>query len=83
MSNKKYHHSNNNDMDENINRMTNQSPKIQQNFERNKMKAVFLDRDGVINEYPGDFEYVKSWQFFPDFTAQDLDEAVEKIIIQP
>jgi len=26
------------------------------------MKVVFLDRDGVINEYPGDFEYVKSWQ---------------------
>ncbi len=24
------------------------------------MKAVFLDRDGVINKYPGDFEYVKS-----------------------
>ena len=33
------------------------------------MKAVFLDRDGVINKYPGDFEYVKSWeefQFLPD-----------------
>ncbi|MBU4346770.1 MAG: HAD family hydrolase [Candidatus Omnitrophica bacterium] len=33
------------------------------------MKVVFLDRDGVINEYPGDFEYVKSWaefHFLPD-----------------
>lgn len=28
------------------------------------MKAVFLDRDGVINRYPGDFDYVKSWGEF-------------------
>lgn len=28
------------------------------------MKAVFLDRDGVINKYPGNFEYVKSWEEF-------------------
>ncbi len=28
------------------------------------MKAVFLDRDGVINEYPGDFLYVKSCEEF-------------------
>jgi len=28
------------------------------------MKVVFLDRDGVINKYPGDFEYVKSWEGF-------------------
>lgn len=28
------------------------------------MKAVFLDRDGVINEYPGDADYVKSWEEF-------------------
>lgn len=28
------------------------------------MKAVFLDRDGVINEYPGDFQYVTSWGDF-------------------
>jgi histidinol-phosphate phosphatase family protein len=28
------------------------------------MKVVFLDRDGVINRYPGDFEYVKSWEEF-------------------
>ena len=32
-------------------------------------KAVFLDRDGVINVFPGDGEYVKSWaefKFMPD-----------------
>ncbi len=28
------------------------------------MRVVFLDRDGVVNEYPGDFEYVKSWEAF-------------------
>jgi len=28
------------------------------------MKLVFLDRDGVINEYPGDFQYVTSWDKF-------------------
>ena len=28
------------------------------------VKAVFLDRDGVINEDPGDAEYVKSWGEF-------------------
>lgn len=28
------------------------------------MKAVFLDRDGVINKYPGHSEYVKSWGEF-------------------
>lgn len=28
------------------------------------MKVVFLDRDGVINEYPGENEYVKSWREF-------------------
>jgi len=28
------------------------------------MKAIFLDRDGVINQYPGDTEYVKSWKEF-------------------
>lgn len=27
-------------------------------------KVIFLDRDGVINKYPGDFEYVKSWNEF-------------------
>ncbi len=28
------------------------------------VKVVFLDRDGVINKYPGDKEYVKSWKEF-------------------
>jgi len=28
------------------------------------MKVIFLDRDGVINKYPGDLQYVKSWQEF-------------------
>jgi histidinol-phosphate phosphatase family protein len=28
------------------------------------MQVIFLDRDGVINKYPGDFEYVKSWEEF-------------------
>jgi len=28
------------------------------------MKIVFLDRDGVINRYPGDGKYVTSWKEF-------------------
>ena len=28
------------------------------------MKVVFLDRDGVINQYPGDTRYVTSWKEF-------------------
>ena len=28
------------------------------------MKVIFLDRDGVINRYPGDYKYVTSWQEF-------------------
>lgn len=28
------------------------------------MKLIFLDRDGVINQYPGDADYVKSWSEF-------------------
>jgi D-glycero-D-manno-heptose 1,7-bisphosphate phosphatase len=28
------------------------------------MKAIFLDRDGVINKYPGDKKYVTSWKKF-------------------
>ena len=28
------------------------------------MRVVFLDRDGVINEYPGDRNYVTSWEEF-------------------
>ena len=26
--------------------------------------AIFLDRDGVINSYPGDTKYVTSWKEF-------------------
>jgi len=28
------------------------------------MKVVFLDRDGVINKYPGDTNYVNNWSEF-------------------
>jgi len=28
------------------------------------MKVAFLDRDGVINEYPGDRKYVRNWSEF-------------------
>lgn len=28
------------------------------------MRAIFLDRDGVINKYPGDKEYVTGWRQF-------------------
>jgi len=28
------------------------------------MRVIFLDRDGVINRYPGDADYVKSWDEF-------------------
>lgn len=28
------------------------------------MKAVFLDRDGVINEYPGEGKYLTNWENF-------------------
>jgi len=28
------------------------------------MRVIFLDRDGVINKYPGDSDYVKSWEEF-------------------
>ncbi len=28
------------------------------------MKVIFLDRDGVINRYPGDTKYVASWKEF-------------------
>ena len=31
---------------------------------RSKIKAVFLDRDGVINRYPGDTRYVRNWKEF-------------------
>lgn len=28
------------------------------------MRAIFVDRDGVINKYPGDKKYVTSWRKF-------------------
>jgi len=28
------------------------------------MKIILLDRDGVINRYPGDTKYVTSWKEF-------------------
>ena len=28
------------------------------------MRAIFLDRDGVINKYPGDRKYVTAWKDF-------------------
>lgn len=28
------------------------------------MKVIFLDRDGVINKYPGHYNYVTSWKEF-------------------
>jgi histidinol-phosphate phosphatase family protein len=28
------------------------------------MRAIFLDRDGVINKYPGDKQYVTKWKDF-------------------
>lgn len=50
------------------------------------MKVVFLDRDGVINKYPGDFEYIKSWsefQFLPNikFALRKLNNNGYKIFI--
>lgn len=50
------------------------------------MRVVFLDRDGVINEYPGDFEYVKSWSefhFLPEVkpALKRLDDRGFKIFI--
>lgn len=44
------------------------------------MKAVFLDRDGVINEYPGHFKYVacrEEFRFLPGAKA-----ALEKLSAQ-
>ncbi len=51
-----------------------------------KTKVVFLDRDGVINRYPGDSEYVKSWnefQFLPkvESSLKRLNEGGFKIIV--
>jgi len=38
------------------------------------MKAIFLDRDGVINKDPGNGDYIKSWKEF-----QFLPGAIEAI----
>ena len=38
------------------------------------MKAIFLDRDGVINRDPGSGDYIKSWEEF-----QFLPGAIEAI----
>lgn len=50
------------------------------------MKVVFIDRDGVINEYPGDADYVKSWEefrFLPNakFALKKLSQRGCKIFI--
>jgi histidinol-phosphate phosphatase family protein len=41
------------------------------------MKVIFLDRDGVINQYPGNFEYVKSWSEFR--FLPDIEPALKKL----
>lgn len=41
------------------------------------MKVIFLDRDGVINKYPGDFQYVKSWEDFAFLPG--VKEALKKL----
>jgi len=42
-----------------------------------KKPAVFLDRDGVINQYPGDFKYVTSTAGF--FLLEGAAKAVKKL----
>jgi D-glycero-D-manno-heptose 1,7-bisphosphate phosphatase len=42
-----------------------------------KIKAVFLDRDGVINEYPGDLKFVTKWEDFHFLSG--VKEALKKI----
>lgn len=41
------------------------------------MKAIFLDRDGVINKYPGDFKYVTCWEEF--YFLPDIKPALKKL----
>lgn len=43
-----------------------------------KVKVVFLDRDGVINKYPGDFKYVASVNDFK--LLPGVKPALEKLI---
>lgn len=50
------------------------------------MKIVFLDRDGVINRYPGDGDFVKKWdefRFLPRAKSalKKLSEKKYKIIV--
>jgi len=50
------------------------------------MKVIFLDRDGVINQYPGDADYVKSWDEFYFLTGaksalRDLKTAGFRIFV--
>jgi histidinol-phosphate phosphatase family protein len=37
---------------------------LKKQFSNKKRKAVFLDRDGVINKRPKEHDYVKSWEEF-------------------
>jgi D-glycero-D-manno-heptose 1,7-bisphosphate phosphatase len=41
------------------------------------MRAVFLDRDGVINNYPGDTKYIVSWNDFHFLPG--VKEAIAKL----
>jgi histidinol-phosphate phosphatase family protein len=50
------------------------------------MRVIFLDRDGVINKYPGDSDYVKSWeefQFLPKvkISLKRLNDSGFKLVI--
>ena len=50
------------------------------------MRVIFLDRDGVINKYPGDADYIKSWsefKFLPGvkLSLKRLNDSGFKIII--
>lgn len=50
------------------------------------MKVILLDRDGVINRYPGDRDYVKSWSefhFLPEVkpSLKKLNDKGFKIVI--
>jgi len=42
------------------------------------MRVVFLDRDGVINRYPGDREYVKSWDEF--YFLPQVKPGIERLV---
>lgn len=50
------------------------------------MKVIFLDRDGVINAYPGDYKYVTQWEefrFLPGakIAMKKLNDAGHKIFV--